>query len=142
MFVPYANMMLAVNTAAKVWPSCDTRRSASTFKDPGSALIAMGTSSSAAKLVVYLRRLGDDNFSVSPVSRMAASTAYIGTQLLLSHQPYNVRQLPTFNARSTVALRTAMNPITTKFNSPTEAIHAPPIVGIKAAYVYGDSIRP
>jgi len=122
MFVPYANMILAVNTAAKVWPSCDTRRSASTFKDPGSALIAMGTSSSAAKLVVYLRRLGDDNFSVSPVSRMAASTA--------------------FNARSTVALRTAMNPITTKFNSPTEAIHAPPIVGIKAAYVYGDSIRP
>eukprot|EP00958_Prasinococcus_capsulatus_P003941 scaffold364_cov401-Prasinococcus_capsulatus_cf.AAC.9 len=35
-----------------------------------------------------------------------------------------------------------MNPMSTKFNSPTEAIHAPPMARINAAYVYGDSTRP
>eukprot|EP00958_Prasinococcus_capsulatus_P003940 scaffold364_cov401-Prasinococcus_capsulatus_cf.AAC.8 len=82
MFVPYANTTLAANIAANVLPSNDTRRSASTLRDPGSSWAAVGTSSSAAKLVVYLRRLGAESFSVSPVSKIAARTLCMDRQVV------------------------------------------------------------
>eukprot|EP00958_Prasinococcus_capsulatus_P003944 scaffold364_cov401-Prasinococcus_capsulatus_cf.AAC.12 len=135
--------MLAAKTAANPCPSDDIRRSASTLRDPGSSWIAVGTSSSAAKLVVYLRRLGAESFSVSPVSSIAARTPCISTVLRAHHcKRTETRMQPTLNARSTVAPSTAMNPMSTKFNSPTEAIHAPPTVGTRATYVHGASMRP